>query len=469
MATASPERDVTVPGDPTKIDFRDPAAVIGLTARTLTEGDSGRRYVHIGYPVIEGAPSLNDKVHQEAERQLRSFTKDAPADGVFPKPELNVDWQLPAASGKAIGVRLRTGEFLGANWGNSTHTLWYDGITKEAFGSTGLLEGDLALGDLAGKVRQRLAARGPELDRREIRPDAEMFDSMAFNRAGDLVVEFDDCQVGACSLGRVAVAVPAGEAEPLLSAAGRRIQEAARTQAPEPMPASPSVTPTRSPEARSNQAGSVDCRQAKCVALTFDDGPGPYTDRLLDSLRDAGARATFFTVGSNAAAQPDLLRRMTGEGHLVGNHSWAHRDLSKLSTSKIADSLVRTQDEVTAAVGQMPTLVRPPYGAVSKDVATVARQLGVSLVNWDVDTMDWRDGDAKVVADRAVQGAHRGAIILMHDIQRTSVDAVPDILKRLHGKGYTFVTVPELYGNAGMQAGRLYRSGQEAARKQPLT
>ncbi|MEV4896570.1 polysaccharide deacetylase family protein [Nonomuraea sp. NPDC055795] len=190
---------------------------------------------------------------------------------------------------------------------------------------------------------------------------------------------------------------------------------------------------------------------------------------LLDTLRDAGARATFFTVGVNAAARPDLLRRMSGEGHLVGSHSWAHRDLSKLSSSKIADSLIRTQDTLTATLGERPTLVRPPYGAISKDVVAVSKELGVSLVNWDVDTRDWRDRKAGVVAKRAVKGAHPGAIILMHDIHRTTVEAVPDVLKKLRGKGYTFVTVPELYGSAGMQAGRLYLSGASGSRKQPLT
>jgi peptidoglycan/xylan/chitin deacetylase (PgdA/CDA1 family) len=213
----------------------------------------------------------------------------------------------------------------------------------------------------------------------------------------------------------------------------------------------------------------VDCAEAKCVALTFDDGPGPFTGRLLGLLREAQARATFFTVGSSAAAQPELLRRMSSEGHLVGNHSWVHRDLSKQASSKIADSLGRTEDTIAAAIGQAPTLVRPPYGAVSGDLRDIARQHGFSLVTWDVDTGDEQGAKAADIANRAVREAHPGAIILMHDTHQETVDAVPDILKRLRGKGYSFVTVPELYGSAGMQAGRLYRSGSEPSRKQPLT
>lgn len=453
MANASPEH-VSVPAEPTMIDFIDPSTVPGLTTSTITEGEEGERYVHAIYPDLADAPKLTARLKTEVVKQLDDFKKATTPTGRPPRPEINVDWQLAAVGDRVIGVRLRTGEFYGANWGNSTKTLWYDRQTQRTLDSTDLLEDPDALVTL---VRKQLDKRGSEIDHGEVRPDDELFDSMAFNPEGDLVVEFDDCEVGPCSLGRVAVAVPEEQARPLLSAVGRHAQDTARaaaTQAPDP-----TMTASKSPAAVSKQAGSVDCRQAKCVALTFDDGPGPYTARLLDELGKGNARATFFTVGTNASVDPQLIRRMSDEGHLVANHSWAHRDLAKLSSSKITDSLGRTQDTLTAAIGQTPTLVRPPYGAVSKDVKTVAGKLGLSLVNWNVDTMDWRDRNPKVVERRAVDGARPGAIILMHDIHRTTVDAVPAILKRLRGKGYTFVTVPELYGAEGMQAGRLYTAG----------
>lgn len=195
------------------------------------------------------------------------------------------------------------------------------------------------------------------------------------------------------------------------------------------------------------------------MALTFDDGPGPDTPRLLDMLDEAGAKATFFTVGLNAAASPGVVRRMARDGHAVANHSWSHRDLAKLSSSRITDSLIRTQDTLTAVTGRPPTMARPPYGQISKDVQAVSHRLGLALVNWSVDTQDGRDRNAATVARRAVEGARPGAIILMHDIHRTTVDAVPAVLKELRRKGFALVTVPELYGNARMQAGRLYTSG----------
>ncbi|MEU7863025.1 polysaccharide deacetylase family protein [Nonomuraea sp. NPDC049141] len=471
LATASPERDVLVPAEPTMIDFVDPATVGGLVARTLSDADRGhghaRRLVHITYPELRDAPRLNRALHDEAERTLHHFRDLTKFDAPRPRPELNVDWQLAAASGDIVGVRLRTGESLGNGWSNSIRTLWYDRRTGKATGSAGLLSGHAALRDLTRLVKDRLAKRGSPTDPGRVTGD--QLDSMAFNQGGDLVVEFDDCQVGPCSLGRLAVAVPARQADPLLSPTGRRAQEAVREAARQAAPTVPRTLPSSSPEAVSNRAGSVDCAKAKCVALTFDDGPGPDTPRLLDMLHQAGARATFFTVGTSAAARPDLLVRMSVEGHLVANHSWAHLDLSKLTTSKIADSLRRTQDTITAAIGERPTLMRAPYGALNEDVMDVAADMGLAIVGRNVDAGDKYTNDAKAIADRVTRQARVGAIVLMHGVHPATVDAVPDILKKLQGKGYTLVTVPELYGTAGMQAGHLYRSGSEIARHRPLT
>lgn len=465
LASATPQQqDTRVPADPTRIEFVDPAAVAGLAPRTVSGDDPVTRRVRISYPELDDAAPLNEKLRADARRRLREFRETA--RGVS-RPELNVDWRL-AAVGDAIGVRLRAGRSHGTGWDHATTTFWYDTNTRRAMDSTGLLNGSPALHEVARLVKAGLGDRGPEVDHGQVTPSRDRFDSMAFNAEGDLVVEFDDCELGPCSLGRLAVAVPADQAWPLLSDTGRRAQRAARLagqQVAEPPAAAPSPTPA----AASNRAGTVDCTEAKCIALTFEDGPGPETGRLLDTLREAGARATFFAVGSNAAREPGLLRRMSAEGHLVGNHSYAHRDLARLPSSKIADSLARTEDVVTATIGRRPTLVRAPYGSVSTELRDVAREQGLTLVGADLETFDWRDRDSAEIADRVVERAHRGAIVRLHDTRDTTVTAIPDILERLAGKGYTFVTVPELYGTAGMQAGRLYESGISPGRKQPLT
>ncbi|MGW5681641.1 polysaccharide deacetylase family protein [Nonomuraea sp. NPDC003754] len=458
MATASPERELRVPAEPTMISFVDPSEVPGLTTRTLTHGDAGDRDVYIAYPELKDTPGLNARLRSLAESRMSRFARVSAAAPPQPRAELNTDWQLTAATRDVVGVRLRTGEFAGASWANSLRTVWYDRVSDKVVESPDLVT---ALPPLATLVRAELKKRAAELDYDAVGADRELFDSMAFNSQGDLVVEFDDYQVGPGALGRVAVALPKKRVEPLLSPTGWRALAAAKDAVPSPAVSGASV---KSPPAVSSKADSVDCAKTKCVALTFDDGPGPATRQLLETLDRYGARATFFTVGTNVAANPGLVGLMREKGHLVGNHTWSHHDLTKLSSSKVTNAFARAQSAISVQMGQTPTLARAPYGAVSEEVKNAARRMGLSLVSWDVDTNDANGADAAQVVRHAVSGAHPGAIVLMHDGQDTAVQALPEILRQLTAQGYAFVTVPELYDAPGMAPGRVYSSG-----KQPLT
>ncbi|MBB4936963.1 peptidoglycan/xylan/chitin deacetylase (PgdA/CDA1 family) [Streptosporangium album] len=192
----------------------------------------------------------------------------------------------------------------------------------------------------------------------------------------------------------------------------------------------------------------IDCKRVKCVALTYDDGPGEYTGHLLDILAEYHAKATFFVVGQMVAADgPHNLRRMVSEGHEIGNHTWSHAQLTALSEAGIKGELSRTQQIVHYATGRWMTLMRPPYGATNQRVSAVARSKGLAQILWSLDTMDWRDRDSLVVTQRAI-GAARGAVVLMHDIHPTTVQAAPKVLERLTAAGYTFVTLSEMYGKA---------------------
>ncbi|WP_433250321.1 polysaccharide deacetylase family protein [Streptosporangium sp. CA-135522] len=464
-AALSPTMERPLPSEPTMINYVDPAWVHGLDIRNVSRGDSDDRREHVTYPAFDDAPYLTEKLRRTVVGQLDRFTRDASMNSTL-RSEFNVDWQLTAASDEVYGVRLRIGESTGSGWSEARTTVWYDRTDRRALDSSALIRDDAALAELAGLVGDKLADRGPQVDPHAVRPDPKLFDSIGFNPHGDLVAEFDDYQVGGGSLGRVAVAVPAFDAEPLLSATGMRARRAAmvRSQTP-PMGSDESIQAASraKPPARSSRAGSVDCARAKCIALTYDDGPGPNTGRLLDVLREKDARATFFCVGSNASVRPDLLRRMRQEGHLVANHTWSHRDLTALPGSRIADQINLGQYAITQAIWQVPTLVRPPYGASNLQVASVARRLGLSVVRWSVDTEDRNDPNPRAIADRAVSQAKPGAIVLLHDINGSTVDATPEILRRLAKKGYTFVTVPELYGPGGMQPGRAYDSAASGA------
>ncbi|MEV0235291.1 polysaccharide deacetylase family protein [Nonomuraea sp. NPDC050786] len=187
----------------------------------------------------------------------------------------------------------------------------------------------------------------------------------------------------------------------------------------------------------------VDCRRVKCVALTFDDGPGRYTDTLLRHLAKYQARATFFVVGSNVVTYPRVLRRTVAAGHEIGNHTWSHPLLTRLPASRVRSQIARTDRAVKAVAGVVPHLVRPPYGAFNR---AVRRQISRPLVLWSVDTLDWRYRNSATVARRALRSVRPGSIILFHDIHRTTVGAMPRVLKTLAQRGYHFVTVTELFG-----------------------
>ncbi|MER6947132.1 polysaccharide deacetylase family protein [Nonomuraea sp. NPDC000554] len=199
----------------------------------------------------------------------------------------------------------------------------------------------------------------------------------------------------------------------------------------------------------------VNCRRVKCVALTFDDGPGDYTDHLLDLLKARHVRATFFVVGQMVAAdKKHLVRRIFRDGHELGNHSWSHPQLTAVPDGVLRRQLRFTQRLVRQLTGVRMQIMRPPYGSTDSRVADEARRDGLAQILWSVDTLDWQDHVPAIVARRATT-ARSGAIVLMHDIHRTTVEAVPKILDTFTKKGFTFVTVSELF-NHPLVPGRRY-------------
>jgi peptidoglycan/xylan/chitin deacetylase (PgdA/CDA1 family) len=189
--------------------------------------------------------------------------------------------------------------------------------------------------------------------------------------------------------------------------------------------------------------GGTDCRRVKCVALTFDDGPGPYTTTLLRHLAAHHARATFFVVGQSAVAYPDVLRKTAAAGHEIGNHTWSHRDMTRMSGAAIRADLARTDRAIQSVTGVAPVVMRPPYGAFN---AAVRKNCKHPVIMWSVDTEDWRYRNPGRVARVAIKHARPGGILLFHDIHPTTVRAMPRVLKALTARGYRFVTVSELLG-----------------------
>ena len=190
---------------------------------------------------------------------------------------------------------------------------------------------------------------------------------------------------------------------------------------------------------------------APYLAMTFDDGPHPVqTPLLLDLLRERNIRATFFVVGLNADWHPHVLQRMINEGHEIGNHTMTHPDLQTLPRAEVIAEVADCHAAIVDAATVPPVLIRPPYGSVNKQLRSLFQsEFGYPTILWDVDPRDWELPGPDVVADRIVNGAFHGAIILAHDIHAETVEAMPDTFDRLLAQGYVFVTVSELLALEG--------------------
>ncbi len=211
----------------------------------------------------------------------------------------------------------------------------------------------------------------------------------------------------------------------------------AQTPAP-PAPASPSPSAPIS-----YSAVHVD---GPYIAMTFDDGPSAkLTPELLDILAAHHIHATFFVVGENAIAHPEILQRAVREGHEIGNHSWSHPAFAKMSDAKVRSELQKTDDAIRAALGGRPVLLRPPYGSITlRQKRWINQEFGYRIILWDVDPLDWKRPGPSVITSRIVKETRPGSIILSHDIHPGTIKAMPETFDELQAKGFKFVTVSEL-------------------------
>ncbi len=186
----------------------------------------------------------------------------------------------------------------------------------------------------------------------------------------------------------------------------------------------------------------TDCTNRPCIALSFDDGPSPTTTaEILTTLEQKHVAATFFLVGKNIAGNETLVQRMAADGFEVGNHSWDHPDMTGLTSDQLRDELLSTQAAIVNAGAPLPTLFRPPYGAVNDQVLADA---GLQTALWNIDPEDWRATDPAALAQAIVATAKPGGIIDLHDIHQVTADALPAVIDQLTARGYIFVTVSQL-------------------------
>jgi|LSQX01.1.fsa_nt_gb peptidoglycan/xylan/chitin deacetylase (PgdA/CDA1 family) len=220
----------------------------------------------------------------------------------------------------------------------------------------------------------------------------------------------------------------------------------------------PPVTDTTSPE------------KEKLIALTFDDGPSPKnTVKILNILKENDCKATFFVIGTNAQAHPELLKQAVEIGCEIGTHSYAHENYKKMSYREIKSDMAKMKKVIFDATGIEPVLFRVPFGAFDKKVKAAA---GMPLIQWSIDTNDWRyktttnekrtkaqiERDKQIIIDSVLKNAKDGDIILMHDVYSMSANSCAEIIPKLKEMGFKLVTVSELMQARGikMKNGKVY-------------
>ena len=413
---------------------------------------TSREKVSIEYPITKNN-KINKTIAQVITRDDRDFRYIATNVLSFNQPMTEtISYQITHNNSAALSIIVNIKQDIhGAHPVSLTHFWTFDKKSGEVISLSDLTEqSEKAAEEIVAAARNNLKEtikqrQQPELDLNETITQEILSNFIITDGGNSIAWPIGQASLLPSAYGEMTIKVPIDAvAKYLQNPTARKLANIPKSPAPKPEPASTPAAPAPAPAPTTGN---------KVIALTFDDGPGPYTAHLLDVLDQYGAKATFFLIGSKVSSQANVVRNIQARGHQLGNHSWSHPELPKLPVDQIAGEIDRTNDAIKQATGVTPAILRPPYGAVNGAVLEQLRLRGMSSILWSVDTRDWADRNSDIVCSRAVAGARPGAIILMHDIHQTSVGAVPCILSALKQQGYSFVTVQGLIGNMAAGAG----------------
>ena len=407
----------------------------GIRSKFVTR-DNKREKVSIEYPITENE-KINRLISESIDKIDRDFQNTVLLATVFDKPMTEtIGYQVTHNTSEALSIVINIKQDMnGAHPASMTQFWTFDKKSGEVVGLADFTEQSdeaaeaiisAAKDNISQTIKQR---QQPEIDLNEIINKEALSNFIITNDGNALAWPLGQASLLPSSYGELTITVPISSVSKYLQNPTARKFANIPKPAEKPKPAPTTPTPTVA---------------NKTIALTFDDGPGPYTEKLLDILDKYDAKATFFLIGSKVSGQASVVRNIQARGHQLGNHSWSHPELPKLSVDQIADEIDRTNEAIRQATGVKPSILRPPYGAVNGVVLEQLRLRNMSSILWSVDTRDWADRNSQIVCSRAVAGARPGAVILMHDIHQTSVNAVPCILSSLKQQGYSFVTIQRL-------------------------
>ena len=444
----SHSRQTTAPSDE-KYYFAD-SKYSGIRSKFVTR-DNKREKVSIEYPITENE-KINRLISESIDKIDRDFQNTVLLATVFDKPMTEtISYQVTHNTSEALSIVVNIKQDMnGAHPASMTQFWTFAKNSGEIVGLADFTEQSdeaaeaiisAAKDNISQTIKQR---QQPEIDLNEIINKEALSNFIITNNGNSLAWPLGQASLLPSSYGELTITVPISSVSKYLqNPTARKLVNIPKPPEPKPEPAPAPAAPTPAPTTGN-----------KVIALTFDDGPGPYTAHLLDILDQYGAKATFFLIGSKVSGQASVVRSIQARGHQLGNHSWSHPELNKVSAEQLASEIDQTNNAIKQAVGTKPNIIRPPYGALNRAGLEQFRQRGMSAVVWSVDTRDWADRNSEIVCSRAVAGARNGAVILMHDIHPTSVNAVPCILDSLKQQGYSFVTVQNLIGD--MTPGAVY-------------
>ncbi len=466
-----PESELEAKGD---LITMAPQRIDGVDIEEYTVDQDGPR-ISAQIPVVAGAPAFTSEIRTSMAENHTDFMTGNDGEG---EASLRQQATFLAAAKGVLGARITSTREDDSGTTVATTTRWYDADSGAVLPWTALFSGEEAIDTAAAQVSRLLqdeqgvaaedlpeglpspaqssapAAEPSEPSDVDAQAAWELADELAdsplhdvgFAPNGGLVVSLPDPAADADSGQRVRVALDAQTAQPLLSEFGVRAGEAAAAGAE-----GADLGGFAEPAAASGSG--IDCDRVPCVALTFDDGPGEHTGEVLDALDAYSADATFYVLGQMVEEMPGVVARTAEEGHEIGSHSWKHDNLAQKSGPAVEKDLSRTAEAIEEASGEPPRTLRPPYGAFNE---TTLDHTDAPVILWDVDTLDWQHRDSEKVVDIAVADTRPGSVVLFHDIHKSTVDAVPDVLRRLHAKGYHFVTVSDLFEGSELKPGATY-------------
>ena len=433
----SHSQKITAPTDE-KYYFTD-SRYSGIRSKFVTR-NTVREKVSIEYPITENK-KINRTVAEAIDKIDRDFRSTVLLSTAFDQPMTEtISYQVTHNNSVALSIITNIKQDMhGAHPVSLTHFWTFNKKSGEIISLNDLTEQsneaiEAIIKSAKDNIAQTIKKRDkPELDLNGIITKESLSNFIITDNGNSLAWPLGQASLLPSSYGEMTITVPISSVSKYLqNPTARKLANIPKPlePKPEPAPAAPTPAPT---------TGN------KVIALTFDDGPGPYTAYLLDILDQYGAKATFFLIGSKVSGQASVVRSIQARGHQLGNHSWSHPELPKLSADQIAGEIDHTNEAIKQATGVKPSILRPPYGAVNGVVLEQLRARGMSSILWSVDTRDWADRNSQIVCSRAVAGARPGAVILMHDIHQTSVNAVPCILSSLKQQGYSFVTIQRLH------------------------